>query len=52
MSPSSPCEYAVPLHGEGDPVLHAVDSLVIFGEEAMDVPQFTMRMRSSFTWPV
>jgi hypothetical protein len=52
MSLSSPCAYAVPLPGEGDPVLYSVDGLVTAGEEAMYVPQFTMRMHSSFTWPV
>jgi hypothetical protein len=52
MSPSSPWAYKVPLPGQCNPVLHTVDSLVIVGEEAMDVAQFTMRIQSSFTWPV
>ncbi len=52
MSPSSLCAYTVPLPGQCDPVLHAVDRLVIVGEEAMDVSHFTMHTRSSFTWPV
>ncbi len=52
MSPISPCTRAVPLPGQCDPVLHAVDRLVIVGKEAMDVSQFTMRIHSSFTWPV
>jgi hypothetical protein len=34
------------------PVLNAVERLVIVGEETMDVPQFTICMRSSFTWPM
>ncbi len=42
MSPSSPCSCAVPLPGQCDPVLHAVDRLVIVGEEALDVPQPTL----------
>ncbi len=50
MSPSSPCEYAVPLPGQCDPVLHTVDGLVTAGEEAMHVPQLTMRICSPFTW--
>jgi hypothetical protein len=50
MSPSSPCEYAVPLPGQCDPVLHTVDGLVTAGEEAMYFPQLTKRIRSPFTW--
>ncbi len=42
MSPSSPCAYKVPLPGQCDPVLHTVDRLVIVGEEAMDVTQFSI----------
>jgi hypothetical protein len=52
MSPSSPCAYKVPLPGQCDPVLHAVDGLVIIAKETMDVPKFTMSIRSSFTWSV
>ncbi len=52
MSLSSPYAYAVPLPGEGDPVLYSVDRLVKVGEEPIDVPKFTMRIQSSFTWPV
>ncbi len=49
MSLSSPCAYAVPLPDEGDPVLYSYDRLVKVGEEAVDVTQFTMRIRSPFT---
>jgi hypothetical protein len=52
MSLSSPCAYAVPLPGKGDSVLYSDDRLVKVREEAMDVPQFTMRIQSFFTWPV
>ncbi len=36
MSPSSQCEYAVPLPDEGDPVLYSDDRLVKVGEESID----------------
>jgi hypothetical protein len=50
MSRTSLCAFAVPLPGQCDPVLHTVDGLVTVGEEAMYVPQFTMRICSPFTW--
>jgi hypothetical protein len=51
--PCSLCAFEVALPpGQCNPVLHAVGRLVIVGEEAMDVSHFTMRIRSSFTWPV
>ncbi len=52
MSPSLPCACAVPLSSQCDPVLHTVDCLVIAGEEAMDVPQFTMRMCTDCAVPL
>jgi hypothetical protein len=38
MSTSSPFVFTVLLPGQCDPLLHAVDRLVITGEEAIDVP--------------